>query len=125
MRRREILLLGGALASWSLAARGQQSAIPVIGFLSSLAQKDLIFVMPAFHEGLTGAGFVEGRNVSIEYRLAEGDYHRLPALSADLVRIIRFSPPKCYRDCCNQWHASRISGKGCHNNHSDRIRDRG
>jgi putative tryptophan/tyrosine transport system substrate-binding protein len=81
-----MLLFGGALASWPLAAQGQQSARPVIGFLSSLASKDLIFIMPSFHEGLNGAGFAEGRNVSIEYRLAEGDYHRLPALSADLVR---------------------------------------
>ncbi len=86
MRRREVLLLGGALASWPLAAQGQQPAMPVIGFLSSLASRDLILVMPSFDEGLNGAGFIEGRNVAIEYRLAEGDYHRLPALSADLVR---------------------------------------
>src|ERR1051326_2496055 len=86
MRRREMLLFCGALASWPLAAQGQQSARPVIGFLSSLASKDLIFVMPSFHEGLNGAGFAEGRNVSIEYRLAGGDYHRFRALSADLVR---------------------------------------
>lgn len=87
MRRREfITLIGSAAAAWPLEAHAQQPARPVIGFLSSLASKDLILVTPAFHEGLNGAGFVEGHNVSIEYRLAEGDYHRLPALSADLVR---------------------------------------
>jgi putative tryptophan/tyrosine transport system substrate-binding protein len=87
MRRREfVTLLGGTAAARPVMAYAQQTATPVIGFLSSLAPSDLIFVMPAFHEGLNGAGFIEGRNVSIEYRWAEGDYHRLPALSADLVR---------------------------------------
>ena len=87
MRRRDFIsVLGGATAMWPLMAHAQQTASPVIGFLSSLAPRDLNFVTPAFHEGLNGAGFVEGRNVSIEYRWAEGDYHRLPALSADLVR---------------------------------------
>jgi putative ABC transport system substrate-binding protein len=79
-----ITAIGGA-ALWPLAARAQQPTIPVIGFLSSLAPSDLIFVMPAFHEGLNEMGFVEGRNITIEYRWAEGDYHRLPRLSADLV----------------------------------------
>jgi putative tryptophan/tyrosine transport system substrate-binding protein len=86
MRRREfITLLGGAVA-WPSVARAQQVAPPVIGFLSSLAQSDLTLVMPAFHEGLGSMGFVVGRNITIEYRWAEGDYHRLPALCADLVR---------------------------------------
>jgi putative ABC transport system substrate-binding protein len=87
MNRREFIsLLGGAAAVWPFAARAQRPAMPVIGFLSSLAPRDLALVMPAFHEGLGGAGFVEGRNIAIEYRWAEGDYGRLPALSADLVR---------------------------------------
>jgi len=60
--------------------------MPVIGFLSSLAASDSNLVVPAFHEGLNGTGLVEGRNVAIEYRWAEGDYQRLPALAADLVR---------------------------------------
>jgi ABC-type uncharacterized transport system substrate-binding protein len=85
MRRREFVGLLGGAAIWPCAAHAQQPPMPVIGFLSSLAQRDLNFVTPAFHEGLSAAGFVEGRNVSIEYRWAEGDYSRLPALSADLV----------------------------------------
>ena len=87
MKRRDFSsMLGGATATWPFMAHAQQTTNPVIGFLSSLAPRDLNFVTPAFHEGLNGAGFVEGRNVSIEYRWAEGDYSRLPALSADLVR---------------------------------------
>jgi ABC-type uncharacterized transport system substrate-binding protein len=86
MKRRELVtLLGGAVA-WPSVARAQQVTPPVIGFLSSLAPSDLTLVMPAFHEGLGSMGFVDGRNITIEYRWAEGDYHRLPALSADLVR---------------------------------------
>ena len=60
--------------------------MPVVGFLSSLSPLELTFVMPAFHQGLNEAGFVEGRNIAIEYRWAEGHYERLPALAADLVR---------------------------------------
>ncbi len=86
MRRRDFIAgIAGSSAAWPLAANAQQPTIPVIGFLSSLAPSDLIFVMPAFHEGLNEMGFVEGRNITIEYRWAEGDYHRLPRLSADLV----------------------------------------
>jgi putative ABC transport system substrate-binding protein len=84
-RRQVLTLLGGAAAAWPLAARGQQPAMPVIGFLSSLAHSDLGLVLPGFHEGLNGAGLVEGRNVAIEYRWVGGDYQRLPAMAADLV----------------------------------------
>src|SRR5262245_34321331 len=85
IRRREFITLLGGVAAWPVAARAQQATMPVIGFLSSLAPGDLTDVMPAFQQGLDRAGFVEGRNVAIEYRWAEGDYHRLPALAADLV----------------------------------------
>ena len=84
MKRREFITLVGGAAAWPLAARAQP-AMPVIGFVSSLAHSDLGLVVPGFHEGLNAAGFIEGRNIAIEYRWAESDYQRLPALAADLV----------------------------------------
>ncbi len=86
IRRREFIAGLGSAAAWPVVARAQQSAVPVVGFLSSLSSQDLTLVMSAFHDGLKRTGYVEGRDIKIEYRWADGHYERLPGLASDLVQ---------------------------------------
>ncbi len=87
MKRREFIgLIGGAVAAWPLAARGQDSALPLIGVLRNSSPGDSEFRMAAFRDGLREAGYVEGRNVAVEYRNADGNYERLPKFAAEFVQ---------------------------------------
>jgi ABC-type uncharacterized transport system substrate-binding protein len=87
MRRREFIArLGGTAVAWPLAARAQQPTLPLIGFLQSASAGPTAHMLAAFHSGLREAGYVEGQNVAIVYRYADGQYDRLPMLAAELVR---------------------------------------
>ena len=86
MRRREFVSLLGGAAAWPLAARAQQPALPTIGYLSTRSPGEAKYVTDAFAQGLNENGYVEGRNLAIEFRWAELQYDRLPALASDLVR---------------------------------------
>jgi putative tryptophan/tyrosine transport system substrate-binding protein len=86
MRRRDFITVFGSGALWPLVAHAQQASMPVIGFLSSRSPDESKNVLAAFHQGLSEAGFVEGTNIAVEYRWAFGEYGKLPALAADLVK---------------------------------------
>ena len=87
MERREfIALLCGTVVGWPLAARAEQNAMPMAGYLSTRSLDDSAYIVAAFRKGLNETGYSEGRDVMIEWRFAEGHYDRLPALVADLVR---------------------------------------
>jgi putative tryptophan/tyrosine transport system substrate-binding protein len=86
MKRREFIkLLGGAVAVWPLAAQAQRSVMPVIGFLNSASPGGYVPMVAAFRQGLKDAGYVEGQNVAVEYRWAEGQYDRVPVIALELV----------------------------------------
>jgi putative ABC transport system substrate-binding protein len=98
MRRRKFITLLGGAAALPFATRAQQPAMPVIGFLSAISKNSIVDQIAKFHRGLNETGFVDGQNVTIEYRWAEGQYERLPAMAAELVRrpvsiIVAQAPP--------------------------------
>src|SRR5262245_63933468 len=86
MKRRDFLALTSAVVAWPLSARSQQRSLPVIGYLDTASAAATAHLVEAFRRGLSAAGYDENKNVAIEYRWAEGDYDKLPALATELVQ---------------------------------------
>ena len=115
MRRREFIsLLGGAIAC-PLGARAQQATTPLIGFLSSRSPNESEALVAAFRQGLAEAGYVEGQNVHLAFRWAEGRYDRFAPLAAELVR------QQVKRHCGAREHARGASGESGHRNYSSCV----
>jgi putative tryptophan/tyrosine transport system substrate-binding protein len=85
-RRREFIAGVSGAAAWPLVARAQQPIVPVVGFLSSGTPESIAHLMPVFRQSLAETGYIEGRNVAIEYRWAEGKYDRMPTMAEELLR---------------------------------------
>jgi putative tryptophan/tyrosine transport system substrate-binding protein len=110
VRRREfITLLGGAAAAWPIVARAQQAAMPVIGALHAASREGTTHVMAAYREGLKEEGYVEGQNVAIEYRWADGALDRMPTIMADLVRL-QPNVITAFGTAARAAHAARVAG---------------
>ena len=117
VRRRDFIkVIAGSAAAWPITARAQQPAKPVIGFLNAASAKGYARPLSAFLKGLSEAGYVDGRDVAIEYRWAEGRSDRLPTMAADL------NSSSSGRDCCDD-NSGGARGKGGDHNYSDRLRD--
>jgi hypothetical protein len=116
MRRRGFIATLVGAAAMPLAARAQQGVRPVIGFLNGASYALSAYLVKAFHKGLAETGFVEGQNADFEYRSADGQYNRLPALAAD-------GSAAGHRDCGHR-HADRTAGQGRDEDDSDRLRHR-